>query len=112
LMLLNRKSFTAAASQPLDINPAMRTAVVVNEIATRDKTVLATLYSEVTKNLEASKLVLSQRTPVIQVLDRPTHLLVDKKKGMVFWLVAFIAGTNAIYLGGALLFFLRTKENR
>jgi hypothetical protein len=111
LMLLNKKSFTAAASQPLDINPAMRTASVAGEIATRDKTVLATLYAEVTKNLEASKLVLSQQTPVIQVLDRPAYLLEDKKKGMMFWIVAFLVGLSAIYVGSAFLYFLRTSEN-
>src|SRR5690348_11146400 len=48
LILLNSKSYTAAASQPLDINPGIKTAIVPVEIATRDKTVLATLYAEVT----------------------------------------------------------------
>jgi uncharacterized protein involved in exopolysaccharide biosynthesis len=86
---LNNKSFAAAARQPLDINPGIRTAIVPVEIATRDKTVLATLYAEVTKNLEASKLLLSQQTPVIQLLDQPEHLLDDNKKGLLFLLIVF-----------------------
>jgi Chain length determinant protein len=89
LLLLNRKSYSAAATQTIDVNPALRTLVVPVEIANRDKTVLATLYSEVTKNLEASKLILSQQTPVIQLLDRPGVLLDDNKKGMVILIIAF-----------------------
>lgn len=90
LYLLNRKSYTAAASQPLDINPAIKTATVPGEIASRDKTVLATLYAEVTKNLEASKLMLAQQTPVIQVLDSPGLTLKNQKKGIIFSFAAFI----------------------
>jgi hypothetical protein len=84
LRLLNRKSFSAAANQPLDINPAVRTAAVPVEIANRDKTVLATLYAEVVKNLEASKLILSQQKPVIQTLDEPGLALENKSKGKLF----------------------------
>lgn len=79
LALLNNKSYSVAASQMLDLNPGIRTASVPTEIATRDKTVLATLYAEVTKNLEASKLILSQQTPIIQILDKPVWPLVDKR---------------------------------
>lgn len=96
LMLLNRKSFTIAASQPLDINPGIKTAVVPVEIATRDKTVLSTLYAEVTKNLEASKLLLSQQTPIIQILDKPGETLFDNKS-------TFIVSTG---VGGILAFLL------
>jgi hypothetical protein len=110
LILLNRKSYSAAASQPLDLNPALRTAIVPSEIATRDKTVLATLYTEVTKNLEASKLLLSQQSPVIQVLDRPSYLLENKQKGMRFWIVAFIAGLLVIYATTAFFYFVRDSK--
>ncbi|PZR25740.1 MAG: hypothetical protein DI535_16905 [Citrobacter freundii] len=89
LALLNNKSFSVAASQLLDVNPGLRTAIVPTEIATRDKTVLTTLYGEVTKNLEANKLILSQQMPVIQLLDTPSLLLEDNKKGKVFLTAAF-----------------------
>lgn len=89
LVLLNRKSYTAAVSQPLDFNPGVRSAIVPTEIATRDKTVLAALYGEVTKSLEMSKLMLAQQTPVIQILDRPSILLSDNKKGLSFLILVF-----------------------
>lgn len=83
LALLNNKSYSVAASQMLDINPGFKTATVPTEIASRDKTVIATLYAEVTKNLEASKLILSQQTPVIQILDKPAWPLVDKREKLI-----------------------------
>ncbi|HWJ27222.1 MAG TPA: Wzz/FepE/Etk N-terminal domain-containing protein [Flavisolibacter sp.] len=107
LQLLNNKSYSAAANQPLDINPGLKTAIVPGEIANRDKTVLATLYAEVTKNLEASKLKLSQQTPVIQLLDQPAELLRDNKKGLLFLLVGFSAAISIIYLICAFLFFIK-----
>jgi hypothetical protein len=87
LALLNSKSYTVAASQLLDFNPGFKTAAVPTEIASRDKTIITTLYAEVTRNLEASKLILSQQTPIIQILDRPTFPLVDKQKGLIFCLI-------------------------
>lgn len=78
--LLNRKSYSAASSQLLDVNPGIVTATVPVEIASRDKTVIGTVYAEVTKNLEASKMLLSQQTPIIQILDKPSWPLVDKRK--------------------------------
>ena len=83
LALLNNKSYSVATSKMLDINPGFRTATVPTEIASRDKTVIATLYAEVTKNLEASKLILFQQTPVIQILDKPAWPLVDKRKKLM-----------------------------
>jgi hypothetical protein len=95
LALLNRKSYTAASSQMLDANPGLKTALVPVEIATRDKSVIAALYTEVTKNLEASKMLLSQQTPVIQPLDLPGITLYDNKKGLLFFIIigifAFVA---------------------
>lgn len=90
LALLNNKSYSVAASQMLDINPGFRTATVPVEIGNRDKTVIATVYAEVTKNLEASKLILSQQTPIIQILDRPAWPLIDKR--MSFMKLCLIGG--------------------
>jgi hypothetical protein len=96
LALLNNKSFTVASLQPLDANPGIKTVAVPSEIAMRDKTVLATLYTEVTKNLETSKLLLSQQTPIIQILDRPGISLYDHKRSLLFLIV----------LGGCVSFFI------
>lgn len=106
LVLLNNKSYRAAASQPLDINPGIRTAIVPVEIATRDKTVLSTLYAEVTKNLEASRMLLSQQTPVIQLLDRPGYLLNDNKKGLLTVLAVSIFSAGLFFVLVAFPFFL------
>jgi hypothetical protein len=106
LVLLNIKSYRVAANQPLDINPGIRTATVPAEIANRDKTVLATLYAEVVKNLEASKLILSQQTPVIQTLDRPAYLLDDNKRGLLFVLVVSCFITVVLSIAGCLFAFL------
>jgi hypothetical protein len=111
LLLLNNKSYHVAAGQPLDLNPGLRTASVPVEIATRDKTVLATLYAELIKNLEASKLMLAQQTPIIQLLDKPGFLLRDNRKGL-FFLVAvssFVAGL--IYVVSSSLFFYFHKKS-
>jgi hypothetical protein len=107
LSLLNNKSYTAAASQLLDVNPGLRTAIVPYETATRDKTVIATLYTEVTKNLELSKLMLSQQTPVIQLLDRPGLSLFDNKKTLSFLILAgsFITMSICLALLSVVYFF-------
>jgi hypothetical protein len=111
LLMLNSKSYSTAASQPLDVNPGMKTASVPAEIGVRDKTVLATLYAEVTKNLEASKMLLSQQTPVIQLLDSPGYLLVDKKKGLFLLLFVFSVVAGFLYTGGAFLRFMVSGMN-
>ena len=105
LVLVNSKSYSVAAGQPLDVNPGIRTAVVPVEIANRDKTVLTTLYAEVVKNLEASKLLLSQQTPVIQVLDRPGVLLDDHKKSLFFILVISCFFSGLICIVGIFFFY-------
>jgi hypothetical protein len=71
LALLNAKSYQSAGESErlLDMNPALRTMTVRSEISSRDKVVLGTLFQEVTKNLEVSKLILSQETPTIQIID-------------------------------------------
>lgn len=114
LVLLNTKSYTAASTQPLDMNPAVRTAAVPTEIAMRDKTVLATLYAEVTKNLEVSKLLLSQQTPVIQMLDRPGHLLEDHKKGIVLLMIlsAFLSAFAYTLIAFVLYMLVLSKHQK
>lgn len=70
--LLNRKTYSSAAAQQqvLDINPALRSmASVPAEVIGRDKVMLSTIYGEIVKNLEISKVALSQETPVIQIID-------------------------------------------
>lgn len=113
LVLLNQKSYVAAANQPLDINPGVKSAVVPLEIVSRDKTVLATLYAEVTKNLEVSKLILSQQTPVMQILDGPGQVLNDNKHSLTYMLIVTPVAGLVLYFVLAFPFFLwsgRTKR--
>ncbi|MES3016257.1 MAG: hypothetical protein V4721_00700 [Bacteroidota bacterium] len=69
--LLNRKTYSASASSRmlLDANPAFPTTEVSSELQSRDKMMLSTAYSEVYKNLEASKTMLMQETPTIEIVD-------------------------------------------
>jgi hypothetical protein len=71
---LNNKTYSAASSQQqlLDANPALRQMPVVTEISARDKTLVASIFAEVVKNLELSKTILSQETPVVQIVDQST----------------------------------------
>jgi hypothetical protein len=69
--LLNDKTYDAASSQQIlvDVNPAMKIAPIRAEISSREKTMIATIFSEVVKNLEISKTIITQETPVIQMVD-------------------------------------------
>jgi hypothetical protein len=102
LALLNNRSYRAAASGLLDANPGINTANVPVEIASRDKVMVGTLYTEVVKNLEVSKMMLSQQTPIIQLLDEPQLPLPDTRRpkptliligvfGCITFLIAFLA---------------------
>lgn len=110
--LLNRKTYSAFSStaQLLDVNPAYVTAKVGTEVKERDKMVLSTIYAEVVKNLEASKTILAQETPTVQVVDRPDLPL---KKNRLKWYEGiafggFFAGLAAILF---LLFVKPAKRN-
>lgn len=79
--LLNNKTYSAASTQQMlvDVNPALRTAPVAAEITARDKTMIATIFAEVVKNLEIAKVALSQETPVVQIIDQ-SYLPLKKER--------------------------------
>ena len=81
--LLNRKTYSVAASQDLNMNPARSVANVGTELATRDKMVLQTMYGEIVKNLEMSRMSMAQETPLIQIIDTPILPLKAVKFGKV-----------------------------
>lgn len=85
--LLNRKTYSAAESQDLNQNPSRRVATVSAEVATRDKVVLQTMYVEVIKNLEVSKMAMAQETPIIQTVDLPILPLTKVKLGKAMGLL-------------------------
>ncbi|WP_346316638.1 hypothetical protein [Chitinophaga sp. YIM B06452] len=96
--LLNRKTYSVAASQDMNLNPARSMAGVSTELASRDKLVLQTMYSEVIKNLELSRMSMAQETPVIQVVDTPILPLKKERFGKFRGLIigGFIAGFLAV----------------
>lgn len=69
--LLENKTYKAASNQQalIDVNPAIRTANVTSEISAREKSMISSIFSEVVKNLEVSKTILSQETPVIEIVN-------------------------------------------
>ncbi len=95
--LLNNKTYAAAASQQslVDANPALRTAPIASEISSREKTMAATIFAEVVKNLEISKTILNQETPVIQMVDQSTFPLPKERVGKL----------KSLILGGLLAGF-------
>jgi hypothetical protein len=94
---LNRKTYSAARTQDLNSNPARQVANVNSELALRDKMVLQTMYGEVVKNLELSKISMSQETPVIQIIDSPILPLNKNRLGKLKGII--IGG----FLGGFLI---------
>lgn len=102
--LLNSRTYSAAVNQQslIDLNPALRMAPVAAEITTRDKTMIATIFAEVVKNLEIAKVALSQETPTIEIVDRSSLPLREEKASKP---VSVIAGG---LVGGLLciVFFL------
>lgn len=77
--LFGDKSVASYTQQVLDANDAFKTSLARNEISARDKTVVFEIYAEVMKNIEVSKMMLINQTPVIQVLDQPETPLADTR---------------------------------
>jgi hypothetical protein len=99
LRVLNAKSYNAASFQILDPNVAFKSMSVPAEVSSRDKSIVFSIYAEVTKNLEMSRIALVSQTPVIQLLDVPKYPLMDDRKSYLFLgLVGFIAGIFAAIL--------------
>ena len=91
---LYNKSFQAVAL--VNANSGIKSNVVNEDLTSKDKSVVFTLYGEVLKNLEGLKLSQINQTPVIQVLDMPKYPLVNQT---YHWLIYFLGGI----LAGALI---------
>ena len=109
--LLNQKTTTSidANRDLLDANPAFsQNKEVTVEISGRDKIVQATIFAELTKNLEASKTTLLQETPTIQVVDIPELPL---KKNETSFILSMLAGAIALKISTVigLFFFKKVK---
>ncbi len=109
--ILNRKTYSASAAEKvlLDANPAYPTANVGAELQGRDKMVLSTIYSEVVKNLEASKTMLMQETPTIQIVDVSEYPL---KKNRLKYLKTSVIAAALICLSYAVYLLLFKKSEQ
>lgn len=89
--ILNIKTYdlSAAHQSLLDANPAFASANASVDIKERNKVLLSSVYTETVKNLEASKTMLSQETPTVQIVDEPEFPL---KKNTLKYYVAIPAG--------------------
>lgn len=108
--LLNRKTYTLSAANQslLNLNPAYTTANAGVEVRERDKIVLTTIFSETIKNLEASKAMLSQETPTVQVVDEPELPL---KKNRLKYSVAIATGALVAFIVASIvILFLKKKQ--
>jgi hypothetical protein len=108
LRVLNAKSYTAASFQILDPNVAFKSMSVPAEVSSRDKSIVFSIYAEVTKNLEMSRIALVSQTPVIQLLDVPKYPLMDDRKSYAFLGIAgLLAG---LLVGFFLCLYLYTDK--
>lgn len=97
--VLNSKSFKSASLQVLDANIAYKSAAVPIEVTQRDKTVTYALYSEVMKNLEASRMALAGQTPIINLLDNSKYPLEDQRQPLnILLLVGLAVGLVAFFV--------------
>ena len=102
--ILNDKTYKAASNQQVlvDANPAIKTSSINSEISNREKSMIATIFAEVVKNLEIAKSILNQETPSIQIVDHSYLPLEHKKLGK--FKTAFISAFifSILYISGIL----------
>jgi hypothetical protein len=107
--LLNRKTYTLSAANQslLNLNPAYTTANASVEVRERDKIVLTTIFSETIKNLEASKAMLSQETPTVQIVDEPELPL---KKNRLKYSVAIATSVLICFIIASIIILILRKK--
>ena len=108
LRVLNAKSYNAASFQILDPNVAFKSMSVPAEVSSRDKSIVFSIYAEVTKNLEMSRIALVSQTPVIQLLDVPKYPLMDDRKSYLF--LGFAGLFAGLIVGFFLCLYLYTDK--
>jgi uncharacterized protein involved in exopolysaccharide biosynthesis len=103
LRVLNNKSYQSASLQILDANTAFRSTAVPVELSQREKSISFALFSEVVKNLEASRMSLASQTPIINILDTSKYPLLNRKKSI--WILLGVATAAVAFLSFVIAFF-------
>lgn len=75
--LLYQKSLQS--SRLFNANSGLNSYTATEELSQKDKTVAYTLYSEVIKNIELTKMSQAQQTPIFQIVETPRLPLENKK---------------------------------
>jgi hypothetical protein len=106
--ILNKRTYAATedARLLLNVNPADVNAPVYSEISQRDKMVLSTIYAELMKNLEVSKMTLAQETPTIQIVDSPVFPLENDE---IKWYKGLLTGFFLSILASILVLIIKEK---
>ena len=108
-LILNRKTYALSAANQslLNLNPAYTSPNANVEVRERDKIMLSTIFTETVKNLEASKTMLAQETPTVQIVDEPELPL---KKNRLKFSVGIMIG---VLMAGIIFSFyvLLTRKN-
>jgi len=89
--LIALQTYNTATEQILNPNEAFKTALVPVEISQRERLIQQTLYAEVVKNLEFSRMALSSQTPVVHILDRPHLPLKGQQRSLTMILSIAVA---------------------
>jgi hypothetical protein len=97
--ILNLKTYAASSASQnlLDLNPAYASVSATSDIKERDKLVLSSIFTETVKNLEASKTMLAQETPTVQIVDEPELPLKKNRLKYSATMLLFMVGFTALY---------------
>jgi hypothetical protein len=98
-VILNRKTYAASSANQslLDLNPAYTSANATVDIRERDKIILSTVFTETVKNLEASRTMLAQETPTVQIVDEPELPLKKNRMKYSSTMLMFMIGFGAVF---------------
>ncbi len=106
---LNKALSGAAQLEDAQQNIVMAKAQVSKIKQRRNVEILNTVYSELVKNLEISKMTLLRDEPLIQIIDSPILPLEEKKVGKVKGFV--IGGLIAVILSISVLIVTQVRRN-
>ncbi len=107
---LQRSVYTKSYEVPnlLNANTGIKSYTVSEDLSQKDKSMVYTLFVEVTKNLEALKLSQINQTPVIQVLDMPKLPLVNQVTPL--WMIVLMGMAIGIVLSVFIAIYLITDK--
>jgi len=111
MQVLNAKSYKSASLQVLDANIAFKSSAVPVEVSQRDKSVTYALYTEVMKNLEASRMAMAGQTPIINILDSAKYPLEKVQKRLIVLLLIGWGFSIIVTLAWAFITYTSPKNS-